>query len=740
MSDRRITQEEVAKRTQTANERTSMTITMPPAPENFPQFSQNEANGMQTEENAVSDHLAKTPTEEFAKFNRQVNANGSDVDKSPKQLSGTGNGNEKEMEIKPSTDALGNAPKVKPLTRTNGIKRKKGRRPPFQRYYHCSTKDVDNDNIQTDDEDGDEDKHTKGDEDEFGDENGDDDEPSQSLCKKIFVFGFIKRRQNKKLEKSMVLEFNKSTVSGNILGSGSNSSNPAVTSNLNDMNSNNVRESERLRAGPEEINNGAIVPDPNFNTQVLFSKEKTPPKIIEAEPVSRNITIIHKMVKESPDEPEISTWKLIRHRVSSWTGRLNPFRRWIRSGRDKEARISLRRSEADRTRDSARNIKRAFSSGQNSEEMLLNAHARGTSEVEAEEVIRLSNPVDCVRTCLISKSKSVRSVQPIIEDASNETGESAISGVEATNLRRRRSVRSFAPIIEDASNETGSDNAAPESAQRLQITHEPIYPVPEGATLRRRPRVARLRREFTDSIDEVINSNETPHQMSAVDIQASSASSGYLETITTRNLIGSNSLFNRSQQNLALMPEVADDSIEEDADFGAPLCRHSSREPSAEETRVTESDMNVNQHQIVTSMVVAPAPEEPRGSHILENYTSTIAAINENGHPEVNRIYDARKKYVIKMEPIPESEVEEDSDASQRTSSDPPSLADTMNTSESSMSVQQQSSCGVSRSNANRRKLRSLRFEPYNYELMKLERQQSRRDDATDDATVTSRH
>ncbi|TGO41409.1 hypothetical protein BHYA_0022g00500 [Botrytis hyacinthi] len=643
MSDRRITQEEVDKRTQIASERTSMTTTIPPPPENFPQFSQNEANGMQTEENAVSGRLAKTPTQDFANFNRQVNVSGNEFDISPKQLSATGNGDRKEMETKPSTDASGNALKVKPLTRKNAIRGKKRRRSPFQRYQHCSTKDVDNDNIQTDDEDGHECQYEHRDGCEYGDENGDDAEPSQSLCKQILLFGFIKRRQNKKLKKSMVLEFYKSNISGNILGAESNFRDLAATSHLNDMNSNDARESERIRTGREEIHNGAIVPDPNFSTQVLFSKEKTPPKIIEVEPVNRNITIIRKMVKESPEEPKISTWKLIRHRVSSWTGRLNPLRKWSQSGRDNEARMSLRHGEANLgalTRD----------------EFRQNADAPGTREVEAGEVIRVLNPVDCVRTCLISRSKSVRSVEPVIEDA-----------------------------------------------------------YLGGTTLRRRPRVARLRREFAVSIDEVVNSNGTRYQMIEFDIQASSASRGYSETTTTTTskVFGPNNRILQSLETLALMSGEADDSIQEDADFGAPLCRYSSREPSAEEARDTESDMNVNQHQIATSMVVAPAPEELRGSRILDNYTSTMDAINENSYPEVHRICDALKKYGTKMDPIPESDLENDSEASQRSNSDPPSLADTMNTSASSMSVQQKSSRGVSRSNAIRRKRRSMRFEPY---------------------------
>ncbi|TGO09807.1 hypothetical protein BTUL_0154g00300 [Botrytis tulipae] len=644
MSDRKITQEEVDQKTQTASERTSMTITMPPPPENFPQFSQNEANGMQTEENAVSGHLAQTPTQEFANFNRQVNTNGSEVDKSPKQLSATGNGKRKEMETKSFTDASGNALKVKPLTRRNAIKGKKHLRSPFQMYQHCSTKDVDNDNIQTDDENGDAYKYEHGDGYENGDENGDDDKPNQSLCKQILHFGFIKRRQNKKLKESMVLEFHKSTISVNILGAESTSRDPAVTPHLNGMNSNNARESERLRAGPEEIHNGAIVPDPSFNTQVLFSKEKTPPKIIEVEPVNRNITIIRKMVKESPEEPEISTWKLIRHRVSSWTGKLNPLRRRSQSGRDNEARMSLRRNEADLG---------AFTRN----EVRENADARGAREAEGE-VIRLLNPVDCARTCLISKSKSVRSVQPIIEDASNETRG-------------------------------------------------------ESATLRRRPRTSRLRREYAYPIDQVINLNETRYQVLHFDIHGSSASGVYSETTTTSRVFGPNNRVLQSLETLALMSEEADDSIQEDVDFGVPLCRHSSRRPSAEETRDTESDMDANQHQIAASMVAAPAPEEIRESRIQETYTSTIAAISEYRYLKVNHISGALEKYGPKMETIPESDLEEDSEVSQRSNSDPPSPADTMNTSESSISAQQQSSHGVSRSNAIRRNRRSVRFEPY---------------------------
>ncbi|TGO59985.1 hypothetical protein BCON_0039g00160 [Botryotinia convoluta] len=789
MANRGITQEEVDKRTQTASERASMTTIMPPPPENFPHFSQNEANGMQNEENAVSGHLAKTPTQEFANFNRQVNANGSEVDKSPKQLSGTGNENRREMETKSSTNAYGNTLRVRPLIeKKSGTKEKKGRRSLFQRYQHCSTKDVDNDNIETDDEDGDEDKHGHGDGDEYGDENGDDDEPSESLCKRILLFGF-RGRKNKKFNESEVLEFHKSSASGNILGAESNSRDPAATSHLNDMNSNNVRrvtekgrwngctenptsendipatrESERLSEGPEEMHGGAIKPDPNFNTEVLYSKERGP-KIIQVEPVCRNIAIIHKMVKELPEEPKISTLKLIRQRVSSSAGRLNPLRRWSQSGRDNEARMSLRHSEADLgaltrdefgenaerevvndhtnsaedlenqtnrttnksgTRDSAHNIKQTASSGQNSEEMILDANAQGTKELEAQ-VIRMTNPVDSVRTCFISKSKSVKSVEPIIEDASNETG---------------------------------GENAAPERAQRPQDTWESIISGLEATNLRRKRSVDRLRDEFAGSVDGVINSNETPHLMPDVDFRGSSALSGFLETITASNSIGSNNGVIQSQEASALMSGVADDSIQDDVDFGAPLCRHSSRESSAEEPRDTESEMSVNQHHNTltmsratsmnwesgtsvdqqndreTSTTVAPAPGELQESRILENYISTIAAINENCYLEVQRIRSALKRYDTKMNTIPESDLENDSEASQRSNSDPPSLTDTINTSESSMSVQQQSSRGVSRSNAIRRKRRSMRFEPYNDELMGWERQRPDRDNAT----VTSRH
>ncbi|KAF5874000.1 uncharacterized protein Bfra_005467 [Botrytis fragariae] len=740
MADREKTQDEVDKRTQPASERTSMTITVPPPPENFPQFSQNEANGMQSEENAVSGHLAKTPTQEFAKFNRQVHASGSEVDKSPKQLSGTGNGNGKEMETKSSTDAHGNRVKVGPLTKKkNGIKEKKGRRFPFQRYQHCSTKDVDNDNIETDDEDGDEDKHENGDKHEYGDENEDYDGPSISLCKRIFL-GFS-RRKNRKFNESEVLEFHKSSASGNILRAESNSRDPAATSHLNGMKSNNARESERLSEGPEEMHTGIIRPDPDFVTEVLYSEERAPPKIIQIEPVDRNITIIHKMVKELPEEPELSTLKSIRHKLSSLAERLNPLRRWSQSGKENEARMSLRHSEAELgvftrdkfgenaerevvndhtnrtedlenqtnrttnksgTRDSAHNIKRTSSSGQNSEEMILNADARGIRELEAE-VIRMANPVDCVRTCFISKSKSVRSVEPIIEEASNETRD---------------------------------ENAPPESAQRLQATQEPIYSGPEGTTLRRRPRVERLRHKFTDSIDEVVNPNETHHLMPDVGMQGSSASSGFLETITTSNSIGPNNGVIQSQKAPALIAGVADNSIQDDVDFGTPLRRYSSHEPSAEEPRDTESGMDVNQHQRATtmnwesgtsidqqihretSMAVVPAPGELREFCILENYISTIAVINEDCYPEVQRIRSALKRYNTKMKIIIESDLENDSEASQRSNSDPPSLTDSTNTSESSMSDQQQSSCGVSRSNAIRRKRRSMSFEPYNDELM----------------------
>ncbi|KAF7897610.1 hypothetical protein EAF00_005838 [Botryotinia globosa] len=641
MSDRRITQEEVDKKTQTASERTSMTITMSPRPENFPQFSQNEANGMQTEENAVYDHLAKTPPQEFANFNRQVNASGSEMEKSPKQLSATGNGKRREMETKSSTDASGNALKVKPLTRKNAIRGRKHHKSPFQEYQHCSTKDVDNDNIQTDDENGDAYKNEHGDGYENGDENGDDDKPNQSLFKQFVQFDFIKRRQKRKLSELLVLEFRKSTISVNVLGAESTSGAPAVTSRLSDMNSNNARESERLRAGPEQIYNGAIVPDPNFNTQVLFSKEKAPPKIIEVEPVNRNITIIRKMVKESPEEPEISTWKLIRHRVSSWTGRLNPSRMWSQSGRDNEARMSLRRNEAD-------------PGALTGNEVRENADARGTREAEGE-VIRLLNPVDCARTCLISKSTSVRSVQPIIEDASNETRD-------------------------------------------------------EGATLRRRPRVAILRREYAHSDDQVTNLNGTRDQVVHFDIHGSG---GYSETATTSRVFGPSNRVLQSLETLALISEEADDSIQEDVDFGVPLSRHSSRRLSAEETRDTESDMDANQHQIAASMAVAPAPEEIQESTIRETYTSTIAAISEYRYLKEKHVSGALEKYGPKMEPIPESDLEEDSEVSQRSTSDPPSLTNTMNTSESSISVQQQPYRGVFRSNAIRRKRQSVRFEPY---------------------------
>ncbi|KAF7853598.1 uncharacterized protein EAF02_011903 [Botrytis sinoallii] len=649
MAYRGKTQDGVNKRTQTASERTSMTITMPPPPENFPQFSQNEANGMQSDENAVSGHLAKTPTQEFANFNKQVNANGSEVNKSPKPLSATGSGNRRDMETKSSTHTYGHKPKTRPFIRKkNGIKKKRGRN--FQRYQHCSTKDVDNDNIETDDEDGDrhKDKHRGG-----------------ANVAEL-------QKGNEKFNKSEALEFHKSSASGNILGAESNSRDPAATSHLNDMNGNSPRESERLSEGPQKIHNGAIIPDPNFNTEVLFSKERAPPKIIQLEPVDRNIAIIHKMIKESPEEPKMSTWKLIRHRVSSWTGRLNPLRRWSQSGRDNEARMSLRHSEADlgaltrdelrenaerkivngHTRDSVHSIKRAGSSGQNSEESFLNADVYGIREVEAE-VIRISNPA---RTCFISRSKSVRSVEPIIEDASNETG---------------------------------GGNAAQENAQRLQTTQEPIDSDPEGTTLRRRPRVEKLRREFTGSIDEVINSNRMLHAMSNTDTQGSSASSGYLETITTRNLIGYNNGLNQSQQNLTLMSGVADDSVQDDDDFGAPLCRYSSREPSAE--------------------------EETQEHDTLEDKTSTVAAIKEKCRSKVDR--GAVRGFVPKGGPIPESALE-DSEASQRSNSDPPSLTDTTNTSESSMSVQQQYSCGIFRSNAIRRNRRSMNFESYNDALM----------------------
>ncbi|KAF7909247.1 hypothetical protein BELL_0347g00130 [Botrytis elliptica] len=663
-------QDGVNKRTQTASERTSMTITMPPPPENFPQFSQNEANGMQSDENAVSGHLAKTPTQEFANFNKQVNANGSEVDKSPKPLSATGNGNRRDMETKSSTHTHGHKSKTRPFIRKkNGIKRKRGRN--FQRYHHCSTKDVDNDNIETDDENGDKYKYKHRGGGEYGDENGDDDEPIISLYQRMLL-SF--RRENEKFYKSEALEFHKSNASGNILGAESNSRDPAATSHLNDMNGNNPRESERLSEGPQKIHNGAIIPDPNFNTEVLFSKERAPPKIIQLEPVDRNIAIIHKMIKESPEEPKMSTWKLIRHRVSSWTGRLNPLRRWSQSGRDNEARMSLRHSEADlgaftrdelrenaerkiangHTRDSAHSIKRAGSSGQNSEESFSNVDVYGIREVEAE-VIRMSSPA---RTCLISRSKSVRSVEPIIEDASNETG---------------------------------GGNAAQENAQRLQTTQEPIDsdPDPEGTTLRRRPRVERLRREFTGSIEEVINSNRMLQAMSNVDTQGSSASSEYLETIATRNLLGYSYGLNQSQQNLTLMSGVADDSIQDDDDFGAPLCRYSSRELSAE--------------------------EESQEHDILEDKTSTVTAIKEKCRSKVDR--SAVRGFVPEGDPIPESALE-DSEASQRSNSDPPSLTNTTNTSESSMSVQQQYSCGIFRSNAIRRKRRSMSFESYNDALM----------------------
>ncbi|KAF7948679.1 hypothetical protein EAE96_007874 [Botrytis aclada] len=783
---------EVDKSLQTASERTSLTITMPPRRESFPDFSQTEANEMQTEEDAVSVRFAKTPPQEFANFNRQVNANGSEVDESLKQLSEKAKGKRRAIEIMSSTSTHGNTPKAKPFTRSKNSFREIVRtRFPFEGYWHCSTKDIDNDNIQTDDEDGNKDGDKNGGLD--GNQNRDKDEPCESLRKRIFQFDF-RGRKDTKIDKSHVVEFHDPSASGNILGAESNSGDPAATSHLNGMNSYNVRGireerspnegtesstsendvpankgAESLSEGPEVIHQGAIVPDPNFNTQIEYSSE-TPAKILRVEPATETINIIHNMCKDPSEKPKMPTPMSIREEVSSRAGRLNIFKKWSESGKANQARMILRYSEVDQgtsTRDRFR---------YNAQRGVVNDHTNSTEDLRYQinrtakncrtrgleaPISQISYGVSSVRTCFISKSNSVKSIAPIIENASNEAGGDNAAPESAqrlqdtsngTSLRRRARVdrlrERFASSIEEVIN----SNETPDLMSDVERT-----------TLRRTPRVNRVKREFTDSIDEVINSNETPNLMSDVDIQGSSPLSGLLDTITRSNFIGSSNGVIQSQKTPALMSGVADDSIEdEDEDEGAPLCRQSSRDPSASEARDTESEMNGDQRQNAlaisratsrnwrsstrvdqlndhdTSTTVAPGPEELQEPRFIEDYKSLMVAINENCAPEGRRALNVLRQYQTKMATILESDPENDSEASQRSNSDPPSLTDTTNTSESSTSVQQQSPLGVFRSNAFRRKHRSMRFESHNDELAEWETQGHDRDNASENSRRSS--
>ncbi|TEY60195.1 hypothetical protein BOTCAL_0184g00160 [Botryotinia calthae] len=683
MACRERTQEEVDKSSQTTSERTSMTITMPPPPENFPHFSQNAANGMQTVENFVSGHLARTPTQEFANFNRQVTTNGNEVDKSPKQLSAVGNEIKRQMETESSIDAY------------------------------------------------------------------------------------------------------ESSASGNILGAKSNSRDPAATSHLNHANNNGVatRNSEQLNEGPEVMGRGTIIPDPNFYTEVVYSKER-PEGVIKSERAFGDIAIIHKMCIMPPEEPKMSKLKLGRKRVSSLAKKLNPRRRPRQSGRDNEARMSLRHAEADLgalTRDEARDnaerevlndhtnntedlenqtnrttrseenhdgmmqatnklgtkdvahyIKQTASSKHNSGEMILAADAHGTKELEAQ-VNQMTNPVASVRTCFISKSNSVKSI---------------------------------APIIEDASNNTGGESAAPESVQRLQNTRELTISDPEGTTLRRTRRSDSLRNEFVHPMVEIVNLNERPHPTPDFGVPEPSALSRSSRTVTAYNFIGCNEELLRSHGILALVPEVVGYSVQDDDDdddFGAPLCRNPSHKPSAEETRQTESEMGIDpypnaipmsrdapinrendasvdqQNNNETSLTVALTPEAILEARNLEYYISLIPTLDGKSNPEVRRICRALKDYPTKMDSISESELENDSEASQKSNLEPASLEGTLNTSESSTGVQQHR---VSKPRVNRkiRRIRpriprkgrpSMRFEPYDKEVLTSERKQLDKPKAT---------
>ncbi|KAM0155831.1 hypothetical protein ACHAQE_006596 [Botrytis cinerea] len=772
MACREKTQEEVDKTSQTASELTSMTITMPPPPESFPQFSQNAANGMQAEENFVSGHLASTPTQEFANFNRQVTADGNEVDESPKQFSAVGNDIQRQLETESSTDAYGN------ILRARSLKNRKGDgRPSFQRYQHCSTKDVDNDNLETDDEDEDEDKDEDedggedgdGGENGDGDENKDKDKRSRSLCKRILQFVLMIKKN--KLSKSKVFGNQESSASGNILGAKSNSRDPAATSHLNDANSNGVatRNSAQLGEGPEEMGRGTIIPDPNFNTEVVYSKER-PEGVIKSEPTFGGIAIIHKMCRMPPEEPKMSKLTLRRQRVSSLAKKINPRKRQRQSGRDNEARMSLRHTEADLgaltrdevrenaerevvddhtdntedienqtnqttrseenhdgmmeitsksgTKDVAHYIKQTASSKQNSGEMILAADAHGTKELEAQ-VSQMTNPVASVRTCFISKSNSVKSV---------------------------------APIIEDASNNTGGESAAPESVQGFQNTRDLIVSDPEAATLRRTRRSYCLHDEFVHPTVEIVNLSKRPHPTPDFGVTEPSAFSRSLRTVTGYNLIGYNAELLQSHENLALIPKGNRRSAQDDDDdnFGAPLCRTPSHKPSAEETRQTESEMSIDpypnaipisrdapinrgndasvdqQNNNETSLTVALTPEAILEARNLEYYISLIPTLDGKSNPEVQRILQALKGYPIKMGSISESDLENDSEASQRSNPEPASLESTLNISESSTGVQQHL---VSKPRVNRkiRRIRpriarkgrpSMRFESYDKEFL----------------------
>ncbi|KAF7879207.1 hypothetical protein EAF04_000405 [Stromatinia cepivora] len=448
----------------------------------FPRFSQQEADRLRIQDITVQHYLSRTPVAEFKEFNEHhVDTNGEVYDHRKYAegkfiRKGEENGVKEdtkegaheaflshsrglvddtdEHEIDQRKDSkisertlrrLKNLCHVKEKEKDEDKEEKSGIFPNFLHGSEDASKDIDEDNIETDDEK----------------------DRNDSPWYKRSDFSLFGSGRTKEVDEPEVFPFFDPTASGNVpaekVSEVRRNSISSLASDVRSGRANGLREERRgfrhmgtsasegnvnisMRNGQYmngndvqmQINTtcGRVVisdSDPRFHTEILYSSERDG-EIIESERVTNNISVINKIFKAPPEESRISALRSMRRKAISLPTMFK--RRWSQITNDAEAKKVEKAKKIEKAKESALDMindemvvwyrQKALkalvgdSPRENVEGMLRNSNKNGTKSLE-NQVYQMTSDVPHVRTCSITKSDSVKSVVPIIENDLGKT-------------------------------------------------------------------------------------------------------------------------------------------------------------------------------------------------------------------------------------------------------------------------------------------------------------------------------
>ncbi|KAJ8065655.1 hypothetical protein OCU04_006327 [Sclerotinia nivalis] len=454
----------------------------------FPRFSQTEADRLRIQDITVQYYLSQTPTADFAKFNEHhIGTNGEVYDHRKYAegkfiREGKENGEKEEgahqaflnqyqsfvddmkatdkYEINQRKDSKISQRTLRRLKETYHIKEKErdevkeeksGIFPIFLHGSEDAFKDIDEDNIETDEE---------------KDEN---DSPWYKRSK----FSLFGSGRTKEVDEPEVFPFFDPTASGNVpveqvsevrgnsmsslaidmksgkangfreerrgfrhMGGSISEGNVPNISMRNEqcVDGNDLQTSKNTPCEPVAISDS----DPPFHTEISYSSERDG-EIIESEPVTDDISVINKIFKAPPEKPRRLALRSIRRKTVALPAMLK--RRWSQTMNDAELKKAGKAKRLEKAKKIERAKKAAMeltsdelilwhrqealkalvgdSPGEDVEAMLRTSNKNGTKDLE-NQVYQMTSDVPHVRTCSITKSDSVKSVVPIIENDSKK--------------------------------------------------------------------------------------------------------------------------------------------------------------------------------------------------------------------------------------------------------------------------------------------------------------------------------